>query len=160
MRHAYAGPSSKDPKRERERPLTPEGKSTARAIAEAMGDLGEIPSVIFCSPFARTIQTADIVGKALGVKVDILGDLAPNIPLEETILNMIGADHLKRVMIVGHVDNTTPAFQAFESKEKWEPLVRAEIRRLEIDRKDACWELKWCLCPADLGLNNHEDEDD
>jgi phosphohistidine phosphatase SixA len=158
MRHAYAGDFSEDPKKERERPLKPEGVEMAKAVAGAMSEAGEEPKVIFASPFVRTTSTADIVGKALGIQVNIIDDLAPNRPLEDRVLELMGHDAMKRIMIVGHVDNTTPALDGFGSDDgsKWKDLVMAEVRRLKIDRKTGAWRVKWGVKPSDLGLEDHK----
>lgn len=148
-RHAYAGPPSTDPRRERERPLNAEGVATAKAIAKALVAAGEVPNVIFSSPFSRAIQTADIYGKAWKVQVNVIGDLAPNRPLERGIADLIGYDDLKRVMIVGHKDNTTPLMQSFGGD--WDDLAMAEVRRVEIDRGDCSWSLEFALRPSDIG---------
>lgn len=154
-RHAWAGSFSTDPKKERERPLTVEGQATALAIAKAMKDLGEVPKVIFCSPFMRTTMTADILGKELGVQVNAIGDLAPNRPMEDSILGLIGSDNLKRVMLVVHKDNSTPCMDAFGGDVPWIDLKMAEVRRVSMDRDSGAWVLKWCMKPSDLGLKDY-----
>lgn len=155
-RHCYAGDPSDDPKTERERPLLQEGKVTALAIANAMCDIGEVPNVIFCSPFQRAIMTADIYGRVFGIQVNVIGDMAPVRPLEDAIATLIGSDKLKRVMLVGHVDNTTPAMQTFESNDKWKDLVMGEVRRVNISRKDCSWSLKWGIKPSDIGRKDRK----
>lgn len=155
-RHGYAGDFIPyDTKAERNRPLRPEGRKMVQAIAAAMADADECPKVIFASPFERTKQTADIIGSFLMVQVNIVDDLAPNRPLEERLLEFMGHKEQKRIMIVGHVDNTTPAFNNLGSG-KWEPLVMGEVRRLKIDRKTGDWKLKWGVKPSDLGLEDHK----
>lgn len=155
MRHGFAGDFiPNDTKAERNRPLKPEGKAMVKAIAQAMIDADEIPNVIFASPFERTKNTADIVGSMLLVQVNIVDDMAPNRPLEERLLEFMGHKEQKRIMLVGHVDNTTPAFENFGGD--WEPLVMAEVRRVKIDRKSGEWTLKWGVKPSDLGLNDYE----
>lgn len=156
MRHGYAGDPAADPKRERERPLLPEGRATVTAIAKAMLSADEIPNVIFTSPFARTTQTADIVGKLLQVQVNVVDDLAPNRPLEDRLLELMSHGAISRLMVVGHVDNTTPAFENFGGDTKWKDLWMGEVRRLKIDRKSGEWSLKWCVKPSDLGLKDRD----
>lgn len=155
-RHAYAGNPSKDPQTERERPLTTEGKATAKAIAMAMRTAGESPKVIFCSPFTRTVMTADIYGAILGIQVNIIGELSPMRPMEDGILGLINKDRIKRIMLVCHVDNTGPAMRNFDDSDKWPDLVMAEVRRVDMDRKDGSWSLKWRLRPSDLGLKDYD----
>lgn len=156
LRHGYAGDPSTDPKTERERPLWPEGKAMALAIAKAMLKAGETPSVIFCSPFTRAIMTADIVGKAHGIQVNVIGDLAPMRPLEDGIIGLIANDNVKRIMLVGHVDNTTPGMRNLGGDVKWKDLVMAEVRRVKISRDDGSWKMRWALRPSNLGLKDYD----
>ena len=154
-RHCVAGPASTDPKRERERPLIPEGVATATAIAKALKAAGEVPNVIFCSPFTRATMTADIYGKILGVQVNVIGDLAPMRPMEDTILGLMAHGEQKRIMIVTHVDNSTPSMNNLGGDSKWKDLVMGEVRRVKIDRKSGQWSLRWGMKPSDLGLKDY-----
>lgn len=115
-RHAYAGPAAKDPQKERERELTDAGADIATAIAKEMASQGEVPNVIFASPFVRAQQTADIYGKVLGVRVNIIDDIAPNRPMDDRLIELMSHGELRKFMIVGHHDNTTPMFNAFGGK--------------------------------------------
>jgi phosphohistidine phosphatase SixA len=159
-RHNWAGAASDDPATERDRPLKPEGVRTSKAIAQAMIDAEEIPNAIFSSPFARAIQTADIYGKAFGVQVNVIGDLAPVRPLTPTLeelLSIKGTEKLKRPMLVGHVDNMGPAFRDLGvDGEDWDDMVMGEVRRLRIDRKTLDWDIRWTLKPSDVGMKDHE----
>ena len=155
-RHGYAGDPVDDPKQERDRPLLPEGKATVTAMAKAMAALGEIPKVIFCSPFARTIMSADLFGKILGVQVNVIGEFAPMRPLEDSIVGLISKDRIKRVMVVGHVDNTTPAMDTLGGDVKWKDLVMAEVRRVDMNRDDGGWKLKWGMKPSDIGCRDRK----
>lgn len=160
-RHAFAGSPSLDPQKERERPLQPEGVAMARAIAKAMVAAQEIPNVIFCSPYTRTTQTADIYGKTFGlasgngVRVNVVGDLSPDRPLEPQLLNLMSKGELTRVMVVCHMDNTTPGMNNLGGDQKWRDLVMGEVRRVKIDRKSGAWKLKWGVKPSDLGLKDY-----
>ncbi|HEY2516974.1 MAG TPA: phosphoglycerate mutase family protein [Polyangiaceae bacterium] len=155
MRHSLAGAPRDDPREERERPLTDKGRDLAKAIAQQMGEVGEIPNVIFASPYQRAIDTADIVGAELGLEVAVIGDLAPVRPLAPGILQIIGDGKVKRPLFVGHHDNTTPLMNDdLEGADQWLPLVKGEVRRVKMRRKDGQWSLKWCLCPSDLGFRD------
>jgi phosphohistidine phosphatase SixA len=155
MRHCYAGDWSSDPKVERERPLTAEGKATALAIAQTMATCGEVPAVIFSSPFTRATMTADIIGKELKVQVNWIGDLAPMRNLDTTILDLMSFPKARKIMIVAHVDNTTPSMNMLDGDVKWKDLVMGEVRRIKIDRDSGDWALKWALKPSDIGRPDH-----
>jgi phosphohistidine phosphatase SixA len=156
MRHAWAGPPSADPKVERERPLLKEGRDTALAMAKALDSLDEYPNVIFCSPFIRAADTADILGKYFGVQVNVIGGFAPYRPLEGEIRNLVEHDDLKRVWTVLHVDNSTVAMNTLGGDVDWDDLVMAEYRRVKIDRDDGSWKLKLVLRPSDIGRPDHK----
>ncbi len=138
-----------------------------------MVDAGETPKVIFASPFQRAIETADIIGKRLAISVNVVGDIAPDRPIEDAILAFMSHKELKNFAIVGHVDNTTPAFEKFgglmddcvveddadyldSGKKFWPPLVKAEVRRLKIKREFGFWRCQWRLRPSDLGFKDED----
>jgi phosphohistidine phosphatase SixA len=125
----------------------------ANAIAKAMVAAGEIPNVVFCSPYTRATQTADTYGRAFGVRVNVVDDLSPDRPLEDRILELIELCEIKKLMLVGHVDNTSPAMGNLGS-DKWPALVMGEVRRVNMDRKSGDWTLKWAIKPSDLGLRD------
>jgi len=120
-----------------------------------MGDADEVPRVIFCSPYTRALQTADIYGKYFGIRVTPMDDLAPDRPLANRILELMSNDDvIKRIMLVAHVDNTTPSMNKLGGDVKWEDLFMGEVRRVKIDRKTGEWRLKWGVKPSDLGFPN------
>lgn len=127
-----------------------------KAIVKAMVTQDKVlPKVVFCSPLERTKNTADLVGLLLGIQVNVIDDLSPNRPLEDRIVEIMGHGAVKRVMLVGHVDNTTPAFNNLAGdKNAWDDLVMAEVRRLRINRKTGEWKLRWSVKPSDLGLRD------
>jgi phosphohistidine phosphatase len=168
-RHSDAGAFIPgDPKAERERTLTPNGVRLAKAVGAKMKSAGQVPSVIFSSPLERAKQTADIIGAKLKVQVNIIDDLAPNRPLEDRVLELIKHRQVKRAMLVGHHDNTTPAFDNFggdmgdsltddddeDDFDDWPPLVKAELRKLRIDRDSGNWKCVWRVMPSSLGFSD------
>lgn len=157
-RHCYAGNASDDPKIEINRPLLAEGIATAKAIANAMVDAGEIPNAIFCSGYQRATDTAFIYGKTLRCPVVIKTAIGPVAPLTSELSSWVqtkGREKLKRLMIVGHKDNTTPTMQDLDDGD-WDDLVMGEVRRVNISRKDLSWTLKWAIKPSDLGLKDRK----
>lgn len=157
-RHGYAGVPSRDPKKERERPLKPEGVQMVKATARSILNLGDIPACIFCSPFQRTIQTADIYGKILGIQVEVIGDMSPVRPLTTTLTELLQGKFvtLKRVMMIGHRDNLEPLFRGLAGSDSaFDDIAMGEVRRLKIDRWDLDWKEKWRMRPSDFGLPNY-----
>jgi len=66
MRHGEAGEARSDA----ERPLTLRGRSQALASARGLHALGVRVPRIWCSPYLRARQTADIVASVFGSSVD------------------------------------------------------------------------------------------
>lgn len=160
MRHAYAGMPKEDPEEERDRPLTAEGRRLARAVAEAVYDTGDIPSVIFTSPFKRAQETADEFARRMceltdePLAVNAVGDFAPDRSIVPGIGDIAGYKRAKRVMVVGHVDNTGPGMNELGGDEKWRDLVKGEIRLVKLNRKSLRWREVWCIKPSDLGFDD------
>jgi phosphohistidine phosphatase SixA len=155
MRHSCAGPASTDSDREKWRGLTDGGREIALAVARQMLEDGEVPSFIICSSYSRTKETASLLGSILGVSVDELDELTPNMPIRPVIEAFLADDNAKRVMVIGHTDNINPYLEQVAGDD--EKLAKGEVRRYEIDRDDATAELKWGLKPSDLGFVDEYD---
>jgi phosphohistidine phosphatase len=92
MRHGLAATVSESGVSfDAERPLTEEGESHAKKVAEFLKDNGVIPAQILCTPFLRSNCTAEIISQTLG-----------NIPIQAStaILPGAGVDDL-----IGAVSN-------------------------------------------------------
>jgi phosphohistidine phosphatase SixA len=149
-RHADAGAYSSDPARERERPLTSLGVKQASAVARRMRVDGERPRVILASPLARAMETADIFGRVLGVRVEPWDDLTPNRELIPAVLEL-ATSGARRVMLVGHQDNLDPLTED-RSGEGPKLFERAEVRRYALDRGSLAMRRRYTMTPAALGL--------
>lgn len=128
----------------------------AKAIAGAMVEADEIPNAIFFSPYQRATDTAMIYGKILGCPCSVKSDLGPIAPLTDALSSWVktkGREKLKRLMIVGHVDNITPTMNDIDDA-SWDKEVMGEVRRISISRKDFEWSIKWAIKPSDLGLRD------
>lgn len=84
------------------RPLTEDGVIKMAEEARGMRLLGMQLDVLLASPFMRARQTAEIVGKELGVAVQIADALRPGCDVAR--LRALLGEHqgAKRVMVVGH----------------------------------------------------------
>lgn len=166
MRHAWAGERSSDPEEERTRSLKPEGRKTAEVVAKWLADnLDEPPTTIFVSPFQRTIETGDIVGRVLNeergtdIRVNAVGDMAPDRPLTGSILELAGqfGGSNDRILLVGHGDNLPAAFDALPNKDgdDFPDLKMAMVVAVKMKRKSGKWRVKWTLRPSDIGRPDH-----
>jgi phosphohistidine phosphatase len=88
---------------DRERPLAKRGIRDARRIAEHAGEIGLAPTLVLCSPAARTRATLELVRPALD---------GPTVRYEDALYGAAGAALLERlravpevvssVLVVGH----------------------------------------------------------
>lgn len=135
VRHCDAGDHSSDPRVERTRPLTDAGRKQAWAVANRLLALGAAPRVILASPYARTTETADVLGRVLGARVAHEDALQPDRPLERFLARAVLADDgLRRVMLVGHSDNLGPLLRALGHDRADAKLGKGEARHLRVDR--------------------------
>lgn len=97
MRHGEAGEARTDP----ERPLTPRGRAQAKASATGLKALGVAVPRIWCSPYVRARQTAEIVGAVLGVDVVEDARFVPGASAERAVEAVYGAKD--GVLVVAHM---------------------------------------------------------
>ena len=102
LRHGIAQDISETEGNDFARALTPKGIDRLETSAKAMANLGLKPAHIFSSPLVRAKQTAEIVGKAIGVPVTVETKVGPGFNAQivaELITDLSSADD---VMFVGH----------------------------------------------------------
>lgn len=154
-RHGFAGDYSPDPAAERARELTPGGRLVVRAVATALRARGDVrPKVILSSPLRRTMQTADVLGSVLGAPVEPLPALVPHLPVAH-VIRKLAAREMRRVMLVGHTDNLSPASAELLDLDVVPPADEfriAEVRGYDLDRKSGHATERFRLSPTDLGL--------
>jgi len=153
-RHGQAGPYSVDPVKERDRGLTPQGRAVVVAIAKEMRSAGELPNQIYASEYARARETADAIGTILKIPVDVIDELAPHAPVYSMVKRFAGDDNISRAMLVGHSDNFNALYAQLTGDDDADDFVKAEVRRLKLDRDTLEAKLKWQLRPSDLGLRD------
>lgn len=96
VRHAEAAPGEPDALRE----LTPAGQDQARGLGMELAANGIRPAVILTSPLVRAQQTAEAVGLAVGVPVEIDERLGPGATVESIEEAVEGRG--ETVLAVGH----------------------------------------------------------
>ncbi len=102
LRHGIAAPKD-DPSfpDDSERPLINDGIKKTRAAARGLAALDIEFDRLFTSPFRRARETAEIVGKMLGIKVEELPELAANRSVSE-LLGALEAIKDEHILLVGH----------------------------------------------------------
>src|SRR5208282_4006322 len=86
------------------RPLTPEGKERMGEIAAGLVRAGLEADWIVSSPLVRAVETAEIVGEALGSKppLDLCDALRPGGAPEALVTFLAKRSNRRRVLVVGH----------------------------------------------------------
>ncbi|HEY6029255.1 MAG TPA: phosphohistidine phosphatase SixA [Gaiellaceae bacterium] len=95
VRHAEAAPGNPDELR----PLTPQGRETARRLGEQLRDEAAVDAVL-TSPLLRALQTAEAVAKAVGVPAEATDLLAPGATGSDLLAATRGRGEV--VVAVGH----------------------------------------------------------
>ena len=96
VRHAKAAPGEPDELR----PLTEEGRGTARALGKQLAADGIRPDAILTSPLLRARETADEIAKAVGGEAEPDERLAPGATPDDVLAAAAGRG--ETVLVVGH----------------------------------------------------------
>ena len=102
LRHAHAGNPAKWLGDDDVRPLSEKGRRQSERVGRLLADADEAPDLMITSPRLRALETANLVGKALGVDIVVDPRLAG--PLDADILTeiLLAAGPAARPCIVGH----------------------------------------------------------
>jgi phosphohistidine phosphatase SixA len=102
LRHAHAGDPNGWQGPDELRPLSAKGEEQAERLGRFLADVGFRPDAIVSSPKTRAAQTAEIVAKALGMKIrldDRLGGALDLVAIEAILFDL---DEPLRPVFVGH----------------------------------------------------------
>jgi phosphohistidine phosphatase len=94
VRHAEAASGEPDELRA----LTPAGREQARQVGRQLATAGV--ATVLTSPLLRARETADAIGRAVGVEPEVEGLLAPGATLTDFVAAV--ADRADPVVVVGH----------------------------------------------------------
>jgi phosphohistidine phosphatase len=96
IRHTDALPGEPDELR----PLSPDGRATARALGRQLADEGLRPNAILTSPLLRARETGEALAAALGCESEPSDALAPGATAET--VRAAAAGRGETVIAVGH----------------------------------------------------------
>lgn len=99
MRHGKASPFANT---DEQRPLTPEGADHIRLLGQFLHDLGVAPERIYSSPRLRALQTANLIGDALGLAPVINNACNFHFDVDKMLPLLQGLSEDAEVMFVGH----------------------------------------------------------
>jgi len=109
LRHASAGESLDDPKKDEARGLDKEGIRQCTYVGKALAALNVTVDVIATSPLKRATQTASLVGNEIGFEGKLHKEdaLRPEASFTQFIDMIEKYRHHEAIMIVGHNPSET-----------------------------------------------------
>lgn len=150
LRHADAGDPEKWQGDDAARPLSEKGVRQAERLGRHLARIGFEPDAILSSPNVRALQTAEIVGRALGVSATVDDRLAGSVDAGsiEGLLREAGSP--RRPVLVGH----DPDFSELLAELTGAPdlaMKKGALARVDLAEgvRPASGVLRWLL-PPDL----------
>jgi phosphohistidine phosphatase len=143
--------------RDADRPLTPEGRSKLQGIVKAMEALELEFDLILSSPYARALETAEIVAKGLRAanRLELDKTLEPEGSFRD-LIESLKARRGKSVLLVGHEPFLSRLISFLVSgrpnlsiRMKKGGLCKLTIETLKYGR---CAALEWLLTPRQMVL--------
>jgi phosphohistidine phosphatase len=155
IRHGLAGEFGDYPD-DAMRPLTSEGQTKTRKVAERLKTLEVKFDRILSSPYTRAHQTAEILqATKLGSKIETAEFLQPEQPFDPLLAWLEQIDRTQTVAIVGHEPNLSIAAEELLFGQAMHRLVlkKAGVIALDApaqgDLRGHC-QLRWLLAPKVL----------
>ena len=104
LRHGHAGDPAKWDADDSSRPLSEKGRRQAKDLGGLLALVDEAPDLFITSPKVRSLQTAELVAKALRNRVKVVVDDRLAGPLDPALINTIldEAGPAYRPCLVGH----------------------------------------------------------
>ena len=150
LRHASAGESMSDSKKDKKRPLDPDGVKQSHNVGRALAALEVQPEMIISSPLTRATQTASLVANELGFegKIQIEPALTPEASYSDFVDMLRRIGMAESVIVVGHNPNLSD-FLGKTIGGRSNPadidLKKAGVARVEMRRSGG--RLTWYLTP-------------
>lgn len=104
LRHAHAGDPAKWEGDDADRPLSEKGRRQAKDLGGLLAVIDEPPDLFITSPKRRSVETAEVVAKAMRNRVKVVVDDRLAAPLDAEVINSIldAAGPAYRPCLVGH----------------------------------------------------------
>ena len=150
VRHASAGESRSDPKKDEKRPLDKEGIEQCRQLGRVLAALRVEIALVISSPLKRATQTAALLCNEIGYEGKLVLDdsLRPEAGFNEFRTMLQQHRKLDAVMVVGH----NPSISQFASRlvsdgqnESSVDFKKGGAAKLELKSRGA--QLLWCVAP-------------
>jgi len=153
LRHASAGESLANPKKDEKRALDKTGIAQCGEVGRALTALDVQVDVILSSPLKRSAQTAALVGNELGYEGKLLFEdaLRPAATFADFRKMLEKHAKLENVMVVGHNPNLSEFLGRSISASGCEASVelkKGAVARVEMNRNSGS--MLWCITPKVL----------
>lgn len=150
VRHASAGESLSNPKKDERRPLDADGIEQCGVMGRALTAMNVQPEVIISSPLKRATQTASLIGNEIGYegKLQLESAMLPEASFPEFRRMIEKYSKQEAIMVVGHNPSITEFLARFISHSGGEASVefkKGAAARVETARHAAT--LNWFLTP-------------
>lgn len=133
IRHAQAEPRASWTGPDDRRPLSSAGRAQADAIARRLADLGLADDRILTSPSARAAATAEIIGRTLGLRVELDPRLASVVGLRELDAIVRDAGEPRGTIVVGHASRFRDLFAILCGVDDATPMMVGAFARIDYD---------------------------
>jgi phosphohistidine phosphatase len=153
LRHASAGESVINPKKDEKRALDKDGIEQCGYVGRALTAIDAQVDAIISSPLKRATQTASLVGNEMGYegKLQIEAALRPGASFSDFRRMLEKYASLESIMVVGHNPNLSQFLGAVICDSGCEASVdlkKGAVARVEMRRSSGT--LIWCLTPKAL----------
>lgn len=150
VRHASAGQSVANPKKDEKRPLDADGIEQCGFVGRALAALNVQPDVIISSPLKRAAQTASLVGNELGYEGKLVLETAMRPEASYADFRRMLEKYAKyeAIMVVGHNPSITEFLARIITKSGSEAQLefkKGAVARVETARQSAI--LNWMFTP-------------
>ena len=150
LRHGIAADVGPDGSGDAGRPLTKEGAVKLQSAARGMRRLGLRLDALLSSPLVRAHQTATIVGREIGLELQLADELAPGCDLAQLVALLGEHRAAERVMLVGHEPDFSQLIGELTGGSRVQ-MKKAGLGRVDIDLLEAgAGTLIWLLPPRVL----------
>jgi phosphohistidine phosphatase len=153
LRHASAGQSLSNPRKDEKRALDEEGIRQCGYVGRALAALDAHVELVISSPLKRAAQTASLVSNEMGYEGKLLLDDALRPVATFADFRRLLGKHARHeaIMVVGH----NPSLSEFLGRcisetgcEATVELKKGAVAKIELGRNSAA--LTWCLTPKIL----------
>jgi phosphohistidine phosphatase len=155
LRHANAGESLSNPKKDEKRALDRDGIEQCGLVGRALVALDASVDAIISSPLKRATQTASLVGNELGYEGKLQLEDALRLGTSFADFRRLLEKYAKQeaIMVVGHNPNLSEFLGRTISEPGCEAAIelkKGSVAKVELGRGGAV--LHWCISPKVLRL--------